>query len=120
MDKLKHHLILGLDVVEKYRIGLDWDMYWKLFLRCQGRKIATSMKINNLDQHTGKQNKTEKKLHLITSNTVTIPPYHISITPLKAIKQTMNNNIKPNNLTEIEVKPFLATEQPESVLIPML
>ena len=29
--KLKQHLILGLDFAQRYRIGMDWDMYGKLF-----------------------------------------------------------------------------------------
>ena len=31
--KLKQHLILGLDIAQRYRIGTDWDMYGILFLR---------------------------------------------------------------------------------------
>ena len=49
-----------------------------------------------------------------------MPPYHISIGPLKAINHVINNNIKPNILREIEENPFLAIEQPDLVLIPML
>ena len=75
--------------------------------------------INNLEQWTiasletsaGKQNETDQKLCLITNNTVTIPPYHISIAPLKAINWTIKNNIKPNAL--IEENPFLAIKQPD-------
>ena len=48
--KLKQHVILGLDFTQRYRIGLDWDMYGKLFMRCEGNKIATSMKTNNIEQ----------------------------------------------------------------------
>ena len=62
--KLKQHLILGLDFAQRYRIGIDWDMYRKLFLSCEGKKIATSMKTYNpehwtiasLDILAGKQN----------------------------------------------------------------
>ena len=68
----------------------------------------------------GKQNKTDQKLHLITNNTITIPLYHISIAPLKAINHVINNNSKPNTLIEIEENPFLATEQPDLVLTPIL
>ena len=46
--KLKQHLILGLDFAQRYRIGIDWNTYGKLFLRCEGKQIATSMKANNL------------------------------------------------------------------------
>ena len=59
-------------------------------------------------------------MHLITNNTVTIPPYHISIPLLKAINNTTNNNIKHNGLIQIEENPFLAIEQPDLVLISTL
>ena len=76
--------------------------------------------IASLEILTGKQNETDEKLHLITSNTVTIPPYHISIAPLKAIKQATNDNFKPNDLIETEVNLFLAIEQPDLILISVL
>ena len=58
-------------------------MYEKLFLRCEGKKIATFMKTNDLKQWTiasleipvGKQHETHQKLHLITNNTVTLLSY---------------------------------------------
>ena len=37
-SKLKQHLILGLDFAQRYRIGIDWDMTRKLFLRCEVKK----------------------------------------------------------------------------------
>ena len=102
--KLKQHLILGLDFVQRYRIGIDWDMHGKLFLRSEGKKMATSMKIYNLEHQTiasleisaGKQNETAQKLHLITNNTATIPPYHSSVAPLKLlIRQLTTLNLIP-------------------------
>ena len=30
-SKLKQHQILGLHFTQRYRIGIDWDMYGKLF-----------------------------------------------------------------------------------------
>ena len=42
--KLKQHLILGQDFVQRYKIGIDWDIKGKLFLRCKGKKIASSLK----------------------------------------------------------------------------
>ena len=76
------------------------------------------MKTNNFRQYTvaslkisaDEQNETEHKLCLITTFTVTIPPYHIYIAPLKAINQPINNNIQPDTLIEIEENPFLAIE----------
>ena len=56
----------------------------------------------------------------IMLDTVTIPPYHISIIPLKSIKHALNNNIKPNTLIEIEENPFLSIKQPDLIFIPML
>ena len=126
--KLKQHLILGLDFTQRYRIRLDWDIYGKLFLQHEVKIIAISIKTNNIEQCTiasleilaGKQNETDQKLHLITSNTITMPPYQSSIAPLKAIKQVINNNFKLDDLIEIEVNPFLTMEQPELILTPML
>ena len=126
-NKLKH-LILGLDVTQRCRIGIDWDMYGKLFLRGKAKKMVISMKTNDLKQGTigflktppGKEHKTDQKLCLITNNTVTIPSYHISIAPLKAINYAISNNIKLYTLVEIEETPFLVIEQPDPVLTPML
>ena len=36
--KWKQHLILGLDFAQRYRLGIDWDMNGKLFLRNEGKK----------------------------------------------------------------------------------
>ena len=41
--KLKQHLILGLDFAQRYKIGLDLDINEKVFLRCEGRKIGSSL-----------------------------------------------------------------------------
>ena len=86
------------------------------------------MRTNDLEQITiasleitaGKQHKTDQKLCLITNNAVTIPPYHTSTAPLKAINHVTNNNIKPNTLMEIEENPFLAIEEPDLILLQML
>ena len=75
----------------------------EMFLRYEGKKIVTSTKTNNLEPQmivfletpSGKQHETYQKLCLITDNTITIPPYHISIAPLKAIDYTISNNINP-------------------------
>ena len=48
--KLKQHPILGLDFTQRYRIGIDWNIYGKLFLRHEGKKTATSMNTNDLEQ----------------------------------------------------------------------
>ena len=36
--KLKQHLIYQLDFTQRYRIGIVWDMYGKLFFRCDSKK----------------------------------------------------------------------------------
>ena len=98
----------------------------KLFLKHKGKEIASSMKTNNFVQWTvaslkyQKENKTEQKLCLITTNTVTIQRYQISIAPLRAFNQAINNNMQPDALIETEENPFLAIEQPDLVLIPTL
>ena len=102
-------LFLGLDFAQRYRIGIDWDMYGKLFLRCEGKKTPS-----------GKQYEIDQKLHLMTNNTFTIPLYHISIAPLKAIYHAICNKFKPNIIIEIEENHFLAIEQLDIVLIPIL
>ena len=43
--KLKWSLILELNFAQRYKIGIDWDMHWTLFLRCEGKKIASSLKV---------------------------------------------------------------------------
>ena len=35
--KLKQHLILGLDVAQRYKIGIDWEINGRLFLRQKGK-----------------------------------------------------------------------------------
>ena len=65
------------------------------------------MKANNDEQQTialleipvGKQHEANQKLHF---------------------NHVINNNMKPNTLIKIEENPFLAIEQPDLVLIPML
>ena len=63
--------------------------------------------IASLKMSTDEQNKTERKLHLIPTNTVTIPPHHVSLVPLKAINQTINTKIPSEALLEIKENPFL-------------
>ena len=48
--KLKQNLILGLDFTQRYKIGINWDINGKLFLRHGGKKIATSLKTNDSGQ----------------------------------------------------------------------
>ena len=76
--------------------------------------------IASLTISTDEQNETEQKLCLITTNTVTIPPHHVSVVPLKAINQEMNTKFPSEALLEIEENPFPTIEQPELVLIPIL
>ena len=84
-------------------------MYGTLFLRCEGWKIASSMKMTNagkctvasLETPSGKSQEAGQKLCLMTNHTVNIPPYHISIIPLKSINHALNSNIKPNTLIEM-------------------
>ena len=49
--KLKQNLILGLNFAHRYKIGINWDIDGKLFLRYEGKKIATSLKTNDSKQH---------------------------------------------------------------------
>ena len=58
---------------------------------------------------TEQQNETEEKIHLITNNTVTIPPHHISLVPLKAINQTINTKFPSEALLEKEDTNFKET-----------
>ena len=121
--KLKQHLILWLNFAERYRIGME-----NSFLDMNARKKAPSMKTNDFGQWTiasltisaNEQTETEQKLCLITTNIVTIPPYHISIFPLQAINQEINTNIQPDALIEIEENTFLTIEQLDLILIPTL
>ena len=67
--KLKQNLILGLNFAQRYKIGIDWDINGKLFLRHKVKKIATSLKTNDFGQKTvallkmstHRQNETEPK-----------------------------------------------------------
>ena len=86
------------------------------------------MKTNDLEQQTlafleapsGRQHETDRQTTFITNKTVTMPPYHISIAPLKAINHVISNNIKSTTFIEIEGNLFLAIEQLDLVLKPML
>ena len=49
---------------------------------------------------TGKPEETGQKLCLMTNHNVTIPPYNISVIPLKSIYHALSSNIKPNTLIE--------------------
>ena len=48
--KIKQHLISGLDFTQRYKIGIDWDINRKLFLRCKGKMIDSSLKTINSGQ----------------------------------------------------------------------
>ena len=48
--KVKQHLILDLDFAQRYKIRIDWGIIGKLFLRHEGKKIATSLKTNDSGQ----------------------------------------------------------------------
>ena len=123
-QKLKQHLILRLDFAQRFKKGIDWDINGKLFLRSKGKKISPSMRTNDFGQwmidslkiSTDEHNETEQKLCLITTNTVTIPPQHISLVPLKANNQAINTKFPSEALLEIEENPFLTIEQPELVV----
>ena len=51
----------------------------------------------------GKWAKSEQ-IYLVTSHTVTILPYHITITPLKPINYLSGINVQPNTLLKMEKK----------------
>ena len=78
--KLKQPLFLGLTFAQRYGIEIDWEMYGTLFLRCECKKITTSMKMTNPDQWTivfsetpsDKTQEIDHKLHLMTNHTVTV------------------------------------------------
>ena len=101
-------------------------MYGTLFLRHEGTKIA--MKMTNsvqwmiafLETSSDKPEEVGQKFHLMTNHTVTLPPYHISIVPLKSINHALSSNFKPNTLIDIEEKPFLCIKQLNLTLIPMV
>ena len=76
--------------------------------------------IASLKISTDEPNETDQKICLLTTNTVTIPPHHISLVPLKATNQTMNTKFPSEASLEIEENPFLTIEQPELLLIPTL
>ena len=69
-SKLKQPLSLELAFSHRYRIGIDLDMYGMLFLRHEGKKIVTSLKVINpgqwtiafLEIHSGKPQETGQKL----------------------------------------------------------
>ena len=50
--KLKEHLNLGLDFAKRYKIGIGWYIYGKLFLQHKGKKIASAMKTNHFGKCT--------------------------------------------------------------------
>ena len=72
-------LIVGLNFVQCYKIGDDCNAYGTLFLRHEGKMIATAMKIGNqyqpfaillempvADKHAGDERK-----HVVTNRTIT-------------------------------------------------
>ena len=76
-----------MDFVQRYKIGINWNINGQLFLRHKGKKIAWGQLTmdNSLTKiSTDEENETEQKLHLIITNTVTIPPHHISFFTIKS------------------------------------
>ena len=124
MYKIKATPNFWTGFAQRCKPGIDWDINGNLFLRCKGKKIASSLKainsgqwmIASLNISTDDQNETDQKLHLITTNTVTIPPHHASFGPIKAINQTINT-LFIWSILDIEASPFLTTEQSELILI---
>ena len=103
--KLKQHLVLGLDFAQKYKLVIDWEINEKLFLRCKGKKIATSLKDhwlwttdNSFIKNFNRWEQWEQKTDLITSTTVIIPPPHISYS-IKAINQAIYTKLPSEALT---------------------
>ena len=113
--KLKQNLILGLDFSQRYKMSIDWDINRKIFLRCKGKKIATSLKSSDTGQwtiallkiSTNWQTEIELKKTCLITTTVTIFPHHISIVPLKAINQAINTKFTLETLLQIGRNPFL-------------
>ena len=56
----------------------------------------------------------------VTNHTVTVPPYHISIRPIKPINHMFGTYLQPNTLLETEENPFLSIEQLNITTIPVL
>ena len=62
-----------------------------------GQQRIASLKIS-----TDEQSEMEQKIHLITTNTVTMPLHHISLIPLKAINQAINTKFSSDpNLSPV-------------------
>ena len=83
-------------------------------------KCVWTMENSFIKISADEQNETEQKICSITTNTVTIPPFYISLVPFKAINQVINIKFPSEPLLEIEENPFLTIEQPKLVLIPTL
>ena len=62
----------------------------------------------------------DKRTCIVANHTVTIPCYHMSVTPLKQVNYTCDTNLNSNTLLEIEESPFLSIEQPNMMIIPVL
>ena len=84
---------MGIAFAQRYKTGIDWDVYGTLFLGYKGKMIATAMKNGSPCQQSvalleplvaNKKARNERKC-FITNNTDTIPPYHVSIVLLKPV-----------------------------------
>ena len=71
-------------------------------MKNSGQQMIASLKISTVEQ-----NETEHKIHLIASNTITIPHHHVFLIPLKAINQTINTKFSSEALLKIEENSFL-------------
>ena len=83
----------GIKFAQRYKIEVDWDAYGTSVLKIQSKKDNHSNKKGNPYQQSvallgtpvaDKWAHDERK-HFVTNNTVTIPPYHISIVLLKPL-----------------------------------
>ena len=68
----------------------------------------------------GEKQEIDKRTHIVTSHTVTILPYHISIILLTPINHIYNINLQMNTLLEMEENFFLSIKQPNITIIPTL
>ena len=62
----------------------------------------------------------DDRIHLVTSHSVIVLPYNISIIMLKLVNHTFGINLQPNTLFEIEENPILSIEQPNITVVPVL
>ena len=131
-------MILGLDFLQTYRIGIDWDSNMEPYLRSEGKFLTSAMPLQTLNlncmlnniqrskemKHNSleepvptspKSNKPKPMVRLLSSTQVGLPPKSLSVVPVK--KKEHEGTLKIKDMDVMGYESFY-TENPNVSVVP--